>query len=270
VREHLAAPSEITAITFTRKAAAELRERLAGRLGGTGRGVAVQTFHGLGLDLLRKHAVAAGLPAGFKVLDEAARMVLLGQVLEARGDKASARVASAISASKAALLVPAELAEVYRDYQAALATAGAVDFDDLVGRAVQLLETREDVLVYVRQRCRHLLVDEYQDINAAQYRLIRLLAPADSAFCAVGDPDQAIYGFRGSDPKYFACFSTDYLETILQFSGIPIAESAIGPYRQLVRNLVAGWKCRRVFHDRRPAFSRDRLHHGCEPPQYWS
>jgi DNA helicase-2/ATP-dependent DNA helicase PcrA len=179
-------------------------------LGEAGRGVAVQTFHSLGLDLLRKHAEAAGLPAGFKVLDEAARMALLGQVMEARGDKASARVASAISASKAVLVVPAELAEVCRDYQAALAAAGAVDFDDLVGRAVQLLETREEGLGDARRRCRHLLVDEYQDINAAQYRLIRLLAPADSHFCAVGDPDQAIYGFRGSDPKYFACFSTDY------------------------------------------------------------
>jgi DNA helicase II / ATP-dependent DNA helicase PcrA len=131
-------------------------------------------------------------------------------VLEARGEKASARVAREISASKAALVEPAELAEIFRAYQGALASAGAVDFDDLVGRAVQLLETRDDVLADARRRCRHLLVDEYQDINAAQVRLIRLLAPADSNICAVGDPDQAIYGFRGSDPKYFGCFSADY------------------------------------------------------------
>ena len=87
-----------------------------------------------------------------------------------------------------------------------------MDFDDLVGRAVHLLQTDQAVLASARRRCRHLLVDEYQDINAAQYRLVRLLAPAErlTNLCVVGDPDQAIYGFRGSDPSYFARFAADY------------------------------------------------------------
>ena len=218
LRDHAAAPAEITAITFTRKAATELRERLAALLGTRAEGVSVQTFHALGLDLLRAHANAAGLPPNFTILDQASRQALLAQVhAEASACELSlARAASAISAAKAALVAPAdaalELTVFYAAYEKALAGAGAVDFDDLVGRAVRLLETDQAALVLARRRCRHLLVDEYQDINAAQYRLVRLLAPAERStnLCAVGDPDQSIYGFRGSDPGYFGCFAGDY------------------------------------------------------------
>ena len=217
LRDRIALPTEITAITFTRKAATELRERLVALLGKTAQGVAVQTFHSFGLDLLRAHAAAAGLPAKFTVLDETGRQALLDRVLAATGESPSrAKVASAISAAKAALLGPGdaapELARIYAAYQVALDTAGAVDFDDLVGRAVVLLQTDAAALAWARRRCRHLLVDEYQDINPAQYQLVRLLAPSgvSTNLCAVGDPDQAIYGFRGSDPKYFGSFARDY------------------------------------------------------------
>jgi uncharacterized protein (TIGR00375 family) len=210
----VAARAEITAITFTRKAANELRERL----GTCAAGVSVQTFHALGLDLLRAHATAAGLPPHFTILDEAGRQALLAQLHADAGDCALsvARAGSAISAAKAALVAPAdaapELSAIYGAYEKVLAVASAVDFDDLVGRAVRLLEIDQAVLASARRRCRHLLVDEYQDINAAQYRLLRLLAPPGPAtnLCAVGDPDQAIYSFRGSDPSYFARFTSDY------------------------------------------------------------
>jgi uncharacterized protein (TIGR00375 family) len=218
VRAGIAAPAEIAAITFTRKAATELRERLAKLLGARGEGVSVQTFHALGLGLLRAHAAAVGLPPHFATLDETARQTLLAQVHAEAGECALsvARLASAISAAKAALVAPEaaapEMAPIYAAYEKALADAGALDFDDLVARAVRLLETDQAALVFARRRCRHLLVDEYQDINAAQYRLVRLLAPEGSStnLCAVGDPDQSIYGFRGSDPSYFACFASDY------------------------------------------------------------
>jgi DNA helicase-2/ATP-dependent DNA helicase PcrA len=213
VRTRAAAPDEITAITFTRKAATELRERLA-KLGARAGGVSVQTFHALGLDLLRAHAAAAGLPPHFAILDEAGRQALLAQVHTEAGECALsvARTASAISAAKAALVAPEAATPVYAAYERALADSGALDFDDLVARAVWLLETDEAALAFARGRCRHLLVDEYQDINAAQYRLVRLLAPSGPStnLCAVGDPDQAIYGFRGSDPSYFARFASDY------------------------------------------------------------
>ena len=218
VRDRIAAPEEIAAITFTRKAATELRERLAKLLGPCAGGVSVQTFHALGLDLLRAHAAGAGLPPNFAILDEAGRQALLAQVHAEAGAGALslARVASEISAAKAALVAPADavpaLAAVYTAYEKSLAGAGAVDFDDLVARAVRLLETDEAALASARRRCRHLLVDEYQDINAAQYRLVHLLAPAGPStnLCAVGDSDQAIYGFRGADPSYFGCFAADY------------------------------------------------------------
>jgi superfamily I DNA/RNA helicase len=218
VHSRAAAPDEITAITFTRKAATELRERLAEFLGAHADGVSVRTFHALGLDLLRAHAAAAGLPPDFAILDETARQTLLAQAYADAGAGALslARVSSAISTAKAALLAPEaaapELAAVYTAYEKALADAGALDFDDLVARAVRLLETDQAALAFARRCCRHLLVDEYQDINAAQYRLVRLLAPEGPAtnLCAVGDPDQSIYGFRGSDPRYFGCFTSDY------------------------------------------------------------
>jgi uncharacterized protein (TIGR00375 family) len=218
VRTRAAAPDEITAITFTRKAATELRERLAKLLGARAGGVSVQTFHALGLDLLRAHTAAAGLPPRFAILDEAGRQELLARVYREAGacDLSPARMANLISAAKAALITPAdaapELAAIYAAYERELAVVGAVDFDDLAARAVRLLDTDQSALFSARARCRHLLVDEYQDINAAQYRLLRLLAPAGPStnLCAVGDPDQAIYGFRGSDPSYFGRFARDY------------------------------------------------------------
>ena len=218
LRDRAAAPAEITAITFTRKAATELRERLAKLLGARAGGVSVQTFHALGLDLLRAHAAAAGLLPHFAILDEAGRQALLAQVHAGAGECALsvARLASAISEAKVALVAPEaaapELAVLYAAYEKALAAAGTLDFDDLVARAVRLLETDHEALSFAHRRCRHLLVDEYQDINAAQYRLVRLLAPVGPStnLCAVGDPDQSIYGFRGSDPSYFARFASDY------------------------------------------------------------
>jgi len=217
LRDRAAVPTEITAITFTRKAATELRERLAALLGVRAQGVSVQTFHALGLDLLRAHAPAAGLPSPFTVLDQAGRQALFSQVHTeiAECPLSLTEASKAISAAKAALAAPAdaapELTAIYTAYERALVLAGAVDFDDLVARTVRLLETDQAALTSARGRCRHLLVDEYQDINAAQYRLVRLLAPGPSTnLCAVGDPDQAIYGFRGSDPCYFGRFADDY------------------------------------------------------------
>jgi len=197
-------PRAISAITFTRRAAGELRERLAGLLGPDGARVGVYTFHALGLELLR----ALWRP-DFTVLDETARRAAIA---------APARVAERISWAKAHLLGPAdcepEVQAAYRAYERVLADAGALDFDDLVGRGVALLESSQPALAWARERCQYLFVDEYQDINAAQYRLVRLCAPAGANLCAVGDPDQAIYGFRGSDPSYFARFVEDYPDAL--------------------------------------------------------
>jgi DNA helicase-2/ATP-dependent DNA helicase PcrA len=198
-------PRAITAISFTRKAAGELAERLAAELDQGGERVAACTFHSLALELLRAFPAEAGLPRDFAVLDDAARRALLPD----------AAAAEAISRAKATLAGPGdlgpELAAAFAAYQADLAAAGAVDFDDLVLAAARLLEGCAEARAAAHDRCRYLFVDEFQDINPAQYRLVRLLAPDPAAdVCAVGDPDQAIYAFRGSDPAFFGRFRRDY------------------------------------------------------------
>lgn len=209
-------PATITAITFTRKAAGELRERLGAALGSKAAAISALTFHALGLSLLRSHASAAGLPDGFHVLDESDRHALVKRVAELAGvGDVATKLAGAISRAKTDALpanLPEDVANVLASYEKALADTGSVDFDDLVVRTVRLLENSPAALAEARKSCQHLLVDEYQDINASQYRLVRLLASTDGtgSLCAVGDPDQAIYGFRGSDPSYFSRFSQDF------------------------------------------------------------
>jgi uncharacterized protein (TIGR00375 family) len=205
----------ITAITFTRKAARELAERLALETNG-GALPAALTFHALGLEILRSFPVAARLAPDFEVLDEAERYrAIEAATVDVGGRASDARTfAQAISRAKARLVEPplagAPEQAVYAAYERSLASRNAVDFDDLVLRTVRLLEASEEALAHAEERCRYLFVDEYQDINAAQYRLVRLLAPADANLCVVGDPDQSIYGFRGSDPTYFDRFAIDY------------------------------------------------------------
>lgn len=216
-------PSAITAITFTRKAAGELRDRLRTRVGAKAARVTATTFHALALAILREFTNEADLPADFAVLGEDERLALVRELAERTGTSSDAgKLASAIARTKTDAAAPsqAELPPEVADeltvllplYQAALQERGALDFDDLVVRAVRLLDGHAPVLSRVRERCVHLLVDEYQDVNASQYQLVRLLAPSDAAtgLCAVGDPDQAIYGFRGSHPAYFARFTDDY------------------------------------------------------------
>jgi DNA helicase-2/ATP-dependent DNA helicase PcrA len=204
-------PRAITAISFTRKAAAELGERLVALLGAEGRAVSALTFHAQGLALLRAFPEAAGLPAGFVVMDEAGRRALGQRIASELGDPPRSLDAAleAISRAKATRsAVPAELGPFAQAYERGLAMARAVDFDDLVGRAVKLLEHSPEALAFAQERCRHLFVDEYQDVNAAQVRLVQLLGGEE--LCVVGDPDQAIYGFRGADPGHFARFTAGH------------------------------------------------------------
>lgn len=209
------APDCITAITFTRKAAGELRERLHARIGDRAQWVSATTFHALGLSFLRQWPDGAGLSSDFRVLDENARRVVVEEVVTQLGLDCDARkMANGIGRAKADGVradPQGDLAQVLARYEVALKATGAVDFDDLVLRAVLLFEARPDLLVRARSSCSHLLVDEYQDVNGSQYRLVRLLAPdVASNLCVVGDPDQAIYGFRGADPSYFGRFADDY------------------------------------------------------------
>lgn len=211
-------PRAIRAITFTRRAAGELRERLAALLGPSAEAIEAQTFHSFGLALLREFPGPAGLAPDFPVLDEAARLEAIEAAAAEAGKTPSSKLASAIGWAKANLLGPeqcegemSELAPVYAAYRRTLEERGALDFDDLVLRAVHLLETCEEARASAQER-RHLFVDEYQDVNPAQERLVLLLSPpgSESEICVVGDPDQAIYGFRGSDPACIERFTARY------------------------------------------------------------
>jgi len=220
-------PSRIIAITFTNKAAREMRERAQALLKSQGKAgeaakVVVATFHALGLKILRIEAKAAGLRPGFSIFDPADLESVVAELI-ATSDRGRARAAQwKISAWKNALVSPATALEgamdddeiiaarAYANYGEALAAYQAVDFDDLIVRVVDLLERDAGVRARWQARCAHVLVDEYQDTNPAQYRLLRALVGEDTPFTAVGDDDQAIYGWRGATVDNLANLPRDY------------------------------------------------------------
>jgi len=219
IKVHGVAPEAILAITFTNKAAAEMAERLTALLGADiAARVTVSTFHAFGAHLLRVWAAEAGLDPDFVICTDADRLTLLREAAPELTPVEAERLLVRISDAKNRLQGSAEVAAagdadlsaVYARYEAALHDNVALDFDDLLLRTVRLLESRPEVLSAVHARYRWLSVDEYQDVNLAQVRLLRLLTAGGANLCVIGDPDQAIYGFRGADRSYFLAFQQDY------------------------------------------------------------
>jgi DNA helicase II / ATP-dependent DNA helicase PcrA len=233
VAERGVSPSACLAVTFTRRAADEMRERLRALLGEDGDRVPTLTFHALGLSILREFHVdpaAAGgePPRAFAVADERERTRLLVDRLGVNERKAESLL-SAIGRFKQAgidraaaralpegMLVEGSLVDrAFAAYEEGLAAGARWDFDDLVTLAVRLLDARPDVLAELRLRYRYVAIDEYQDIDERQYQLARLLVGGDTGagnLCAIGDPDQAIYGFRGADVGFFLRFREAFPE----------------------------------------------------------
>jgi DNA helicase-2/ATP-dependent DNA helicase PcrA len=213
-------PDGILAVTFTNKAADEMRRRVQELLPRPATDLSVHTFHALCLRLLRRFGEDAGLPREFTVYGEDDRRALLRRVCREAGlaerEYPLSRVSASVSASKnqafarsdAGILDP-HIALAAECYQRALEAAGGVDFDDLLLKGVELLECSERAQGYAARRFRQVLVDEYQDTNRVQYRLLRLLAPHGNLF-VVGDEDQSIYNFRGADLRNILDFERDF------------------------------------------------------------
>jgi ATP-dependent DNA helicase UvrD/PcrA len=221
-----AKPNEILAITFTNKAAGEMRERLHRLLGQSGRGLWILTFHAACGRILRREAQRLGYRSNFTIYDQADQLRLVKQCLEEleRDPKrfTPRGIHNQISHAKNQLVSPAEYAErvqsfydqtvadAYGLYQRRLFASNAVDFDDLLMLTVDVLERFPEALEKWQSAFRYILVDEYQDTNHAQYRLLQLLAQPDMNVCAVGDPDQSIYAFRGADINNILDFERDF------------------------------------------------------------
>ena len=219
-------PAAILAVTFTNKAAGEMRERLQALAGANARGVTVGTFHAFCARALREHGHALGLSPRYTICDSSDQLATVKQAMrELRLHETTMHpgaVLARISLAKNRLLTPEAVraaaadgrdelvGSVFERYRAALARTRALDFDDLLLETLRLLREHEAVREHYRKRYRYLLVDEYQDTNEPQYEIVRLIGAARRNVCVVGDDDQSIYGWRGADVKKILGFERDF------------------------------------------------------------
>jgi ATP-dependent DNA helicase Rep len=217
-------PTRIAAVTFTNKAAREMKTRVAELLKGTdAKGLAISTFHTLGLTILRKELAASGYKPGFSIHDSEDSLNLIRESLRGNKGVTPESVQWQISAWKNALLSPEQAAagsdgdmllstaaRVYAEYQRSLKAFNALDFDDLILQPVHLLRDQPEVRARWQQQVRYLLVDEYQDTNAGQYELVKLLVGDGGALTVVGDDDQSVYAWRGARPENLHQLKDDY------------------------------------------------------------
>jgi len=221
-------PGQILCVTFTNKAAREMKERIGALIGGVVEGMQwLGTFHSIGAKMLRRHAELAGLKSNFTILDTDDQLRLMKQLIEAEGvdeKRWPARtLASMIDGWKNRGLRPDDVSEgeaqgyafgkgksLYRQYQERLKALNAADFGDLLLEVLHILKTQPDILADYRDRFRYMLVDEYQDTNVVQYLWLNLLARGSGNVCVVGDDDQSIYGWRGAEVENILRFERDF------------------------------------------------------------
>ena len=221
------AASSVLAVTFTNKAAGQMRERIVSLVGDAGRRAWIGTFHSIGVRILRREAAHAGVHPDFSIFDRADQTTAVRRVLEAKGispqEHKPESFLGVISRAKNDLVSPAEflekargpwerlVADIYASYAESLTAQSALDFDDLLMRPVLLLRDEDIRLKYAR-RFRHVLVDEYQDTNRCQYEFLHALTRDHQNLFVVGDDDQSIYGWRGADLRNILDFERDYTD----------------------------------------------------------
>ena len=236
-----ASPSTVACVTFTRKATQEMRERLESMLGQDAASLQISTFHGLCAAFLRRHGQEIGIPRDYSIYDADDQELLIKQNMAPVGVSIEAfkpsQIRDAISRAKACLITPAELtrqaaqhaadhpddarellqaaALVYPAYQRDMERNDALDFDDLILATVRLLQESRSVRERLHRQYRHIMVDEFQDTNLAQYQLVRLITGPEQNICVVGDQDQAIYGWRGANSGNITKFQNDFPEAKL-------------------------------------------------------
>ena len=222
-------PSRILAVTFTNKAAGEMRERVDTLVPGAARRVWIHTFHSFGVRILRQHAEKLGLSKDFAIYDDSDQKKVVTLILQEMGVKEPKKevnqIVSHISRAKDDMVSPETLmqratasgidghiriAEVYRRYEAKLKAAGALDFGDLLVKTMVLLRDHEDVRNYYQEFFQYILVDECQDTNHTQYLITKTLAAKHRKLCVVGDPDQSIYSWRGANIRNILEFEQDF------------------------------------------------------------
>ena len=229
IRQHGVSPFNILAVTFTNKAAGEMKTRLENLIGPTSKLLWVATFHSACARILRRDIERLGYSHSFTIYDTADQVTLIKEILKTlqlREDQNNPRaVLTLISKSKNELMTPEmyantvddffeqRVAQIYRVYQDFLRENNALDFDDLIMLAVELLASCPGVLEFYQDKFQYILIDEYQDTNHSQYRLVRALAQKHQNICVVGDDDQSIYSWRGADINNILDFERDYPNT---------------------------------------------------------
>ena len=270
VREVGVSPFEILAITFTNKAADEMKQRVAKLVGPVAQKMWVATFHSACVRILRRDAKLLGYPSSFTIYDQADAVRLVSYVLRDLNLDAKKMpprtVHNTISTAKNELIdfetfrsnahtvFDRRIADVYAEYQRRLLAAGAMDFDDLLMVTVNLLQSQPDVLAHYQERFKHLLVDEYQDTNRAQNELVLMLGREHRNVCVVGDSDQSVYRFRGADIRNILEFEDAFpdattivleqnyrsTQTILDAANAVIANNAMRKPKALWTEQVGG------------------------------